>query len=116
VDNTGTADQFVSCALQGDDRGPGRGSLEVTVVVTNNDTVWHDVTCILVDGYKVGSTTHATYASQTVSMGPGRGGSLIWVPGDLGVRSIDQPQIQCVLPSRTALEYAGKTYSEDVGS
>lgn len=117
VDNIGTTLQYVTCALQGDD-STGRGASAVFVEVANNDTVSHDISCILVNGYRQGTSVNATFTTKVATVAPGSSAFIEWVPSDVvpAVTSIELPQIQCGLPGATALDYTGKNYSEDVGT
>lgn len=115
TDNIGTTNQFISCGMQGDD-STGRGADSVFVRVYNGDTVAHDVQCILVDGYRAGGAAIATYTTKTVTLAAGATDTITWVPADIATApaKIYLPQLQCLLPSGTALQYTGKDYSEVV--
>ena len=116
IDNIGTTDQFVSCALNADPLS--RGSSNITVRVSNESATAATVNCVLIDGYRAGATTFATFTNKSADLAAAGGTAFItWVPADItpAPAEIFVPQVQCVLPGGTSLNYAYQFYNEDVG-
>lgn len=118
ADNIGTTDQFISCALQGDD-STGRGSSNVTVRVQNAGAGTATINCILVNGFRSNPTTQfATYTNKSAVVAAGGSAFITWVPADItpAPAEINLPQVQCQLPGSTGVLYTYKNYLEDVGA
>jgi hypothetical protein len=117
IDNIGSTDQFVSCGFQGDDQADGRGSQTVAVRVYNGSALSATIDCVLIDGFRSGANTVATFTNKSVDLAAGASTFVTWVPADItpAPPAIDLPQVQCVLPGGTSLQYGYKRYLEGVG-
>lgn len=120
VGNESSANAFVTCNWQGDDRtGSVRAAKRLSVVVSNFHTAAQDVTCTLVNGHQTGALAFASYAPKTVSIAAGSHAELAWVPGDVEnskPSGIDRPSLSCALPPQTSLQHTRREYNEDVGA
>lgn len=120
VSNESTANAFVTCNWQGDDRtGTVRAAKSLSVVVSNFHTAAQSVTCTLVNGHQTGGLVFATYVPKTVSIAAGGFVELTWLPGEVDnakPSGIDRPSLSCALPPQTALQHTRREYNEDVGA
>ncbi|MBB1473669.1 hypothetical protein H5368_11560 [Luteimonas sp. MC1782] len=111
---------FVTCNWQGDDHQDSvRGSKRLYVAITNNGTTAKDYTCTLVNGHQTGVSIYAVYVPKTVSIAPGAGAELTWVPSEVSnakPSGIDRPSLSCILPPSSTIQYTGREYNEDVGA
>jgi len=120
VANEAAGNIYVSCNWQGDDRaGSVRGAKRLSIVVSNGGSSARNVTCTLVNGHQTGGLEYAVYVPKTVSVAAGGHAELAWVPGDVSnakPSGIDRPSLNCLLPSKTALQHTRREYNEDVGA
>lgn len=120
VANESTANSFVTCNWQGDDKANSvRGAKRLALVISNQGDAARDVTCTLVNGHQTGALVFATYVPKTATIPAGGFAELAWVPSEVSnskPSGIDRPSVSCALPPQTALQHTTREYNEDVGA
>ena len=119
VANESAANAYVTCSWQGDDNSTAaRGATKVYVAISNFGSSTARVTCTLVEGHQDGAFTFASYNPKTISIAPGAGATLQWLPSEIqgAPATIELPSLSCALPAGATMNYTGKEYNEDVGA
>lgn len=116
IQNEGTANAFITCALPTEGTAFG-GTTRVFLYLVSSATTPQTVTCTLVDGL-----TNATigYIPKTIVVPvdpPGNGTLLNYLPEDNGGQNLGRwVQVSCNIPPGVGIGHIGKFFDEDIGA
>jgi hypothetical protein len=120
VTNISAQNVYLTCALQGDDaQFSTRGATLVVVNASNEEgTAAQALDCTLVNGQVSAGIPFANYSAKTVTIEPGAGSAIQWVPADVpnAGGTIKLPAVSCLLRPGMAINFTTRVYSEDVGA
>lgn len=116
VQNEGTADAFITCALTSVDAGAGNPE-QVDIYARSNNGVAHTVTCTAVSGFAADTNQ---FVAKTITV-PADGSQvrMTWLPADFTATTGTLPSkllsASCVLPPGSGLNDTYVFYGEEIG-
>lgn len=115
--NAGTSTVYAICSLAGTwyaDSENG-GASYISLKVRNTATAPQSVSCTARPGYAYGATNNQLSMPLTLTIQPGGFQSFSWNSTTAGGR-MRNPNFTCALKPGIEIQYAERTYSEDVGT
>jgi hypothetical protein len=107
IANEGSAPAFVSCSLTGEDFA--LGTITVLSTFVNRSGADVDLTCTFVDGNVAELEVYpAAYYPQTITIGAGEGGQMVWEATDEAFTSLSN--VSCSLPAGVEINVMGTYY------
>jgi hypothetical protein len=115
--NAGTGTLYAICSMAGTwyENDQNGGSSLISVKVRNTAATPQSVSCTARPGYAYGATNNQLSMPLTRTIQPGSYQSFTWLTGDAGGR-MRNPNFTCTLKPGIEIQYAERSYTEDVGT